>query len=122
MNLEALVYIIMTTFMIQIRTYHYTCTSYEHHLIVDEFLNSYLKNYDKFIEVSIGKFGKLNLGDFNLKIKNITSQNINSFIDDFLEFLEILTKKYSNNNNLLSIRDEIENDTLIMRYKLSISK
>jgi hypothetical protein len=119
---QQLVFIIMSTFLVQMRNYHYMTDSYEHHTIVDQFINEFTPLYDKFIEVSISLYGPLKNVDYSLDIRRVTRKNIGNFIGLFSEFLTDIRNNYTDNSNLLSICDEIETHLDIMRYKLSISR
>lgn len=103
---------------IQMKTYHFTTPNYNHHKIVDEYLSKYSDLYDAFMEVCMGKHQKVKIGEFSLEIGEINENNLYKHIDGFIRFLSNLKEVYSEDADLLNIRDELEAETNRMVYLL----
>ena len=53
---------------------HFQTENYSFHKIIDEYLNSFALNMDKFMEVCQGAFGKLSIDKIKLDIAHVEKQ------------------------------------------------
>lgn len=119
-NLQKDVVSIFFTLYIQMKTYHFETKIYNRHYNVDVFLENYSKLYDRFIEVSMGHFGPINMGNFTIAIANVNDKNIHEIVKQFILVLQELKKLYTNHSDLLNIIDEIDAETNQLIYKLRL--
>ena len=102
------------------KTYHFETKIYNRHYNVDVFLENYSKLYDRFIEVSMGHFGPINMGNYTISIANVNDENIHEIVKQFISILQYLKKLYKNHSDLLNIIDEIDAETNQLIYKLRL--
>ena len=102
------------------KTYHFETKIYNRHYNVDTFLENYSKLYDRFIEVSMGRFGPINMDTYTLTIEPVNDDNIHSIVNEFIKVLQEIKRLYTNFSDLLNIRDEIEAETYQLIYKMRL--
>ena len=95
----------------QIKLYHWQTKLYSRHKATDEVVDALDKSIDKYVEVYMGKYGrmKLNTTTATTSVKNLTETSIFNFIKRCIEYLnEDLVKKLKDTDtDLLNIRDEM---------------
>jgi len=111
---------IFFTFYIQMKTYHFETKIYNRHYNVDTFLENYSKLYDRFVEVSMGHFGAINMGRYTLSIEPVDDDNIHNIVKEYIKVLAELKRIYKDFSDLLNIIDEIEAETHQLMYKLRL--
>jgi hypothetical protein len=119
-NMQKDILSIFFTFYIQMKTYHFETKIYNRHYNVDTFLENYSKLYDRFIEVSMGRFGPINMDTYTLTIEPVNDDNIHSIVNEFIKVLQEIKRLYTNFSDLLNIRDEIEAETYQLIYKMRL--
>ena len=119
-NLQKDVLSIFFTFYLQIKTYHFETKIYNRHYNVDTFLNNYSKLYDRFIEVSMGHLGPINMNTYTITIDQVDDDNIHGIVNQFILILKELRNLFNNYSDLLNIIDEIDAETHQLKYKLSL--
>jgi hypothetical protein len=119
-NLQKDVLSIFFTLYIQMKTYHFETKIYNRHYNVDTFLENYSKLYDRFIEVSMGHFGPINMDKYTITIEAVNDENIHQIAKEFTKVLQELKKLYENYSDLLNILDEIDAETNQLIYKLRL--
>ena len=85
-----------------------------------EYLENYSKLYDRFIEVSMGHFGPINMDKYTITIEKVNDENIHDIVRQFTLVLQELRKLYKSNSDLLNIIDEIDAETNQLLYKLRL--
>jgi hypothetical protein len=119
-NLQKDVVSIFFTFYLQIKTYHFETKIYNRHYNVDVYLENYSKLYDRFIEVSMGHFGPINMDKYTITIEKVNDENIHDIVRQFTLVLQELRKLFKSNSDLLNIIDEIDAETNQLLYKLRL--
>ena len=119
-NLQKDVLSIFFTLYIQMKTYHFETKIYNRHYNVDGFLENYSKLYDRFIEVSMGHFGPINMDKYTITIEAVNDENVHEIVKQFTIILDELRKLYNNQSDLLNIIDEIQAETNQLIYKLRL--
>jgi len=119
-NMQKDILSIFFTFYLQMKTYHFETKIYNRHYNVDTFLENYSKLYDRFIEVSMGRFGPINMDTYTLTIEPINDDNIHSIVNEFIKVLQEIKRLYNDFSDLLNIRDEIEAETYQLIYKMRL--
>jgi hypothetical protein len=119
-NLQKDVLSIFFTLYIQMKTYHFETKIYNRHYNVDTFLENYSKLYDRFIEVSMGHFGPINMDKYTITIEAVNDENIHQIAKEFTKVLQELKKLYEKYSDLLNILDEIDAETNQLIYKLRL--
>jgi hypothetical protein len=99
-----------------IKMFHFQTTQYGAHKASDEYLQKFLNNHDKFMEVAQGVYGKLELENIKLDI-DLHKNNITTHLDIFIKFLNLINK-IEKNSGLLTIKDEMLNDVNQFKYLL----
>ena len=119
-NMQKDILSIFFTFYLQMKTYHFETKIYNRHYNVDTFLENYSKLYDRFIEVSMGRFGPINMDTYTLTIEPVNDDNIHSIVNEFIKVLQEIKRLYNDFSDLLNIRDEIEAETYQLIYKMRL--
>ena len=102
------------------KTYHFETKIYNRHYNVDTFLENYGKLYDRFIEVSMGRFGPINMDTYTITIEPVNDDNIHNIVNEFIKVLQEIKRLYNEFSDLLNIRDEIEAETYQLIYKMRL--
>ena len=102
------------------KTYHFETKIYNRHYNVDTFLENYSKLYDRFIEVSMGHFGPINMDKYTITIETVNDENIHDMVKRFTQVLRELRELYTKYSDLLNIIDEIDAETNQLIYKLRL--
>lgn len=112
-------------FQQQMRILHWQTKKYSRHVAYGSIYDSLDDFIDKFAEVCMGKYGRVELsGDLgDVKLKNLDELTIGSYIDDFIEFLKGLNDVFdpSKDSDVLNIRDEILAEANKLKYLLTLS-
>jgi len=119
-NLQKDVLSIFFTLYIQMKTYHFETKIYNRHYNVDTYLENYSKLYDRFIEVSMGHFGPINMGKYTITIEQVNDDNIHQIAKQFTLILKELRNLFKEYSDLLNIIDEIDAETNQLIYKLKL--
>lgn len=106
---------------IQIKMYHFQTTSYGGHKAVDSYLEKFNDNFDRFMEVAQGVYGRLTVSNVNLSAHVWNDDNISKNLDGFNGILNSLTEVLSEHTDLLTVRDEMLADVNQLKYLLSFS-
>jgi hypothetical protein len=107
----------------QFRILHWQTKSHSKHIAYGETYNSLDGFIDEFIEIYMGKYGRVSFnGDGNIMLKNTDSLDLNSFIKENISWLKSLSGKLNpeNDSDLLNIRDEIMGSLNKLRYLLTL--
>ena len=108
----------------QFRILHWQTTSYSRHNAYGRIYGELDGNIDDFVETLMGKQGRFELPNegAELKLFNLKSLEINSFIGTILEFLMGLgeTLDAKKDSDLLNIRDEIMGNVNQLKYLLTL--
>jgi len=110
-NKEELVNYYLELLMI-IKVYHWKTRSYSEHIATDELYESLNSNFDKFVEVMLGKDdSKLKMKGRSIKFTDpLNKKDLKKIISSYKKLLETSMNKYINivkDTDLLSIRDDI---------------
>jgi hypothetical protein len=108
----------------QFRILHWQTTTYSRHNAYGRIYSELDGNIDDFVETLMGKQGRFELPEegADIKLFNIKSLEINSFIATILEFLMGLSEKLDarKDSDLLNIRDEIMGNINQLKYLLTL--
>lgn len=144
MNNAALV--MLSFFQIQntIKFSHWRTKSYSEHKALDGFLESFLDNMDKFIEVWQGKYGRIDIPkkSVDMVVHKINGKDLVRYLDVLLGFfggeksgscnsfkisgnrdycgITIMDIIKSRDSDLLNIRDEIMSSINQLKYLLTL--
>ena len=105
----------------QLRVLHWQTTKYARHMAYGGAYESISDLSDRFIEAYQGRYGRIK-ADKSVDISNIDDDNINSLIDEALEFLENKEKLdiKDSDYDLLTIRDETVEALNKLKYLLTL--
>ena len=108
----------------QFRVLHWQTTSFSRHTAYGKIYGELEGNIDGFVEILMGKQGRFNLPEqgADIKLFNLKSLEINSFIGTILEFLLGLSEKLDpkKDSDLLNLRDEIMANINQLKYLLTL--
>lgn len=118
---------LMSTFLgiqSQFKVLHWQTQSYSKHQAYGGIYDTFSDLSDEFMEVYMGKYGRLALeveGDAIL-LGNIGEINIEEFLDTIVEFLLSLNHKLNSNkdSDLLNLRDEMLAAINKLKYLLTL--
>jgi hypothetical protein len=103
---------------IGIKMLHFQTKYFGTHKALDEYLVKFDANFDRFMEVSQGINGIINIKSIDLKVKTLTDKNAQSKLSDFGELLQEMSATHEKHPDLLAIRDEMLADVNQLKYLL----
>lgn len=105
----------------QLRIFHWQSETYAQHKAFGEAYEKLGELVDEFIEVFMGKYGKVRAKvTYNIELDNL-SENYLDYINDYIEFLNKLTEDISDQDtDLLNIRDEMLATLNKLKYLLTL--
>jgi hypothetical protein len=108
----------------QFRLLHWQTKSHAQHIAYGGIYDSLEDLIDSFIEIYMGKYGRVEFtnGEGNITLSNSSNLDLNTFIKDNLSWLKSLSEKLNqtNDTDLLNIRDEIMASLNKLRYLLTL--
>lgn len=108
------------THIIKLKMYHFQTQKYGAHKASDKYLEKFLGNFDRFMEVAQGIHGKVDDQKIELNIDVINDSSINGELDKFAEILNQDSESfYKSNKDLLAIRDEMLAEVNQLKYLLT---
>lgn len=118
---------LMSTFLgiqSQFKVFHWQTQSYAKHIAYGDIYDTLGGLTDQFIEVYMGKYGRLALeGEADtILLGNIGEINIEDFLETICDFLLSLNNKLDNarDSDLLNIRDEMLASINKLKYLLTL--
>jgi len=105
----------------QLRIFHWQSETYAQHEAFGEAYKELDGLIDSFVEVFMGKYGKVRAKvTYNIELDNL-SDSVNVYIDDFIAFLTKLGDDISDiDTDLLNIRDEMLAVLNKLKYLLTL--
>jgi hypothetical protein len=117
----------LTLKLIQIQTQfkflHWQTFGDAKHKSYGEIYDSLGDNIDKFVEVMMGKYGRVKFeSEFSIMFQDISAISVQDFVDGIEEFLINMTDQLDNrrDTDLLNIRDEMLGDINQLKYRLTL--
>jgi hypothetical protein len=117
----------LTLKLIQIQTQfkflHWQTFGDAKHKAYGEIYDSLTENIDKFVEVMMGKYGRVKFeSEFSIMFQDISTISVQDFVDGIEEFLINMTDQLDNrrDTDLLNIRDEMLGDINQLKYRLTL--
>jgi hypothetical protein len=107
----------------QLKICHWQTKSYARHIAFGETYDSLQDLTDKFIEVSMGKYGKFKLSDEDkcLNLKNISEIDIKAYLNEIKSKLIGLTQELGEKDtDLANIKDEMLADINKLSFLLTL--
>ena len=108
----------------QFKVLHWQTQSYSKHNAYGGAYDSFSDLSDKFMEVYMGKYGRVALDGENdaIQLSNIGEMNVDEFVDTVVEFLCSLTNQLNDkrDSDLLNIRDEMLAEVNKLKYLLTL--
>lgn len=113
----------LLTILNQLKVYHWQTTSYAQHQALGGTYDALDDLVDRFIEVYMGKYGRIEAkgGSTQIDVFNIETMNIENFVDnavDYLVGIEIPNEK--TDTDLINIRDEMLAELNKLKYLLTL--
>lgn len=114
----------MMNFQQQMRILHWQTTSFARHNAYGGIYDSLNSLIDMYVEVSMGKYGRIELDEENskLELKNMKNLPINDYLKEFCSFLIGLTEEFDSkdDSDILNIRDEMLGEVNKLKYLLTL--
>lgn len=114
----------LVNFQQQMRIFHWQTTSFARHNAYGGIYDSLDDLIDKFAEICMGKYGRIDLseGISELELKNMKDLSINSYLNEFCDFLIGLTQEFDEkkDTDVLNLRDEILAEVNKLKYLLTL--
>jgi hypothetical protein len=117
----------LTLKLIQIQTQfkflHWQTFGDAKHKAYGEIYDSLGDNIDKFVEIMMGKHGRVEFEpEFSIMFQDISSLSVQNFMDGITEFLVEMTDHLDGryDTDLLNIRDEMLGDINQLKYRLTL--
>lgn len=104
---------------IQLKMFHFQTKKYGAHKASDTYLEEFANNFDKFMEVAQGAFGKLETQNMTFSFNMIDDNTIFEELDNFINLLRQLDAYLIRNSDLLNIRDEMIGNAQQLKYLLT---
>ena len=104
---------------ITLKMFHFQTQSYGYHKTSDLYLETFMKNFDRFMEVAQGVFGRTNLTNVNINIYTANDQSIEQELTQFVSVLRGLDTTLTGYPELLNLRDEIVAEANQFKYLLT---
>jgi hypothetical protein len=103
------------------KSFHFATKYNVRHKAVGKYLDNFVEDYDKFMEVCMGHHDQIEIdSEFTITIGEINDENIFMHIDTFEMFLSNLRIIYEEYPDLLNIRDEMEANLNRLVYLLKL--
>lgn len=105
----------------QLKLFHFQTKDYGAHKASDKYLDKFASNFDRFMEVAQGIFGKLNIKNMEFNFSVVTDETIRKELSEFVSILKKFDtfEGISNRTDLLTIRDEMMADAEQLKYLLT---
>ena len=105
---------------IQIKLLHFQTDNYGAHKALDDYLNKFDVNFDRFMEVAQGE-QKVKNKKMNLNINMMTDKDVLKILSKFNKDIlqDMMEDMYSDYPDLLAIRDELLADSEQLKYLLT---
>lgn len=114
----------MVKFQQQMRILHWQTTSYARHNAYGQIYDSLDDLIDKYVEICMGKYGRIELKENNSKmeLKNMKDLSINNYLSEFVNFLIELNNLFNpkEDSDVLNLRDEILSEVNKLKYLLTL--
>lgn len=95
----------------QIKLYHWQTKSYSRHKATDSVIDALDESIDKYVEVSMGKYGRPRMTARNntIRVTNLSETSIVKFIKSCISYLlnDLSKKLKPQDTDLMNIRDEM---------------
>jgi hypothetical protein len=108
----------------QFRLLHWQTKSHAQHIAYGDTYNSLEDLIDTFIEIYMGKYGRVEFtnGEGNITLFNLSNLDLNAFIKDNIKWVKSLGEKLNqtNDTDLLNVKDEIMASLNKLRYLLTL--
>ena len=108
----------------QFKVLHWQTQSYSKHIAYGGIYDAFSALSDQFIEIYMGKYGRIALEGANdtIQLSNIGELNVDDFICTVADFLCSLTNQLNGqrDTDLLNIRDEMLGEINKLKYLLTL--
>lgn len=104
---------------IVIKMFHFQTKYYGAHKASDTYLDKFNSNFDQFMEVAQGRYGRITARNINLNVSTASDENIISELDDLINLLSEMERNFANIKELLAIRDTMMADAQQFKYLLT---
>lgn len=111
----------LVQFQNQLQIFHWQSRTYAQHKAFGHAYKSISGLIDTFVETYLGIFGNQESTiQFSFTLKNLSTDNINNALDDFLDFLDDITRTFVKNTDLINIKDTMLGDINQLKYLLTL--
>lgn len=100
------------------KMYHFQTKNYGAHKAVDVYITGFLVNFDSFMEVAQGRYGKLTNDKLSITFNTLKDSNADKHLNEYITMLNNMSKTM-NVKELLAIRDVMVGDAQKLKYLLT---
>lgn len=108
----------------QIKLYHWQTEVYARHKATDDVIKSLDETIDKYVEVYMGKYGRVKLSSRNntILLKNFNEKNAVTFIKACIDILntQLIRGLKKTDTDLINLRDEMLGELNQLLYLFSL--
>jgi hypothetical protein len=108
----------------QIKVFHWQTQSYARHIAYGETYSLLEESMDQFIEVYMGKYGRIALveGEDSINLSNIGEMEIETFLDTAADYFIQLSNQLNSqrDTDLLNIKDEMLATINKLKYLITL--
>lgn len=110
-------------FQEQLRVFHWQSETYAQHKAFGKAYENIGDLVDQFVEVLMGKHGKLEAedGKYQVELTNFKDGNVDNVLNEFISYLDTFESELDEKDtDLLNIRDEIKAEVNRLKYLLTL--
>jgi hypothetical protein len=106
----------------QLRILHWQTKSFARHTAYGKIYNGLGELIDTFMEASMGEYGRFQLSDGAIQLRNLDELNVGETMDEYIGFLLSFNEKLdpARDSDLLNLRDELLTDVKQLKYLLTL--
>ena len=107
------------THHLELKMLHFQTKKYAVHKAVDVYLETFLENYDKFMEAAQGAVGRVSNKNVSIDFETLSDNNSTERIDKFIGLLRDVDESLKKYPELVNIKEEIIGEAQKLKYLLT---
>ena len=106
---------------LMVKSFHFSTKYNVRHEAAGKYLDNFMEDYDKFMEVCMGHHGQFEMDrEYTITLDKVNDDNILEHVEEFSEILNDLRVPYEEHTDLLNIIDEMEANLNRLVYLLKL--
>jgi len=115
-NVMELLVSVFFAHQIRMKMFHFQTMGYGGHKTSDSYLLEFAENFDKFMEIAQGRFGKLQVKEIKFNVVLLDDATVKNEMDEMIKTLKSVSNKYKDYSELTNIIDEIVGNANQFKY------